>query len=206
MHTVLDNALVDCDITILRDKNSSISEFRSSLDRIALHLCSHVASSLPLVTYTVSTPLQDTTGHKLAGDIILVPILRAGLTLLHSFEVMIPNAKVGYIGLKRNEETLEPDQYYCNIPTLHNSSSVIILDPMLATGGSTCAAISELKKRGATSLSVACVIAAPEGISHVEHSHSDVSITCASLDEKLNDIGYIVPGLGDAGDRAHGTE
>ena len=175
------------------------------MERIAYHLCIAATRALQLSSREVVTPLQITEGFSLAGDVVVVPVLRAGLSLLHAFTHLIPGSKIGYIGLKRNEETLEPFEYYCNIPELSSSSSVIILDPMLATGGSICASVQELKSQGAKHIVVASVIAAPEGIARVESEHPDVAIICATLDESLNDDGYIVPGLGDAGDRAHGT-
>ena len=206
MHKILSHPLLYVELTILRDKGTNHEDFRRALDKIAIHLCLASTSALPLQDKAIETPIQATIGSTLADDVILVPILRAGLTLLHSFTQLIPNARIGYLGLKRDEQSLEPHQYYCNIPPINDQTTVIVLDPMLATGGSMCAALKILKERGAQRLHAACVIAAPEGIKAVESQYADVSLVCAGLDDKLNDIGYIVPGLGDAGDRAHGTD
>lgn len=205
MHSILRHALLDCDLSILRNRDTQSDAFRAALDRIAFHLCVAVSSDLPLRGHEINTPLQATTGYTLAEDVILVPILRSGLTLLHSFTQLLPQAKIGYVGLKRDEETLIPKEYYCNIPTLQEASIVIVLDPMLATGGSMCATLDDLKQRGARHLRAVCVLAAPEGIARVSTEHPDVQLVCAAEDPGLNNIGYIVPGLGDAGDRAHGT-
>ena len=205
MHTILSHPLLHVAMTILRDKGSSSASFREALDRVAYHLCLACTRSLPLSVHDISTPLETTTGYALGGGVVVVPVLRSGLTLLHAFTHCIPEATIGYVGLKRDEETLVPKEYYCNVPPLDDRTTVIVLDPMLATGGSMCAAIDDLKRRGARSIIAAVVLAAPEGIAEVEQMHPDVHVVCAAVDRGLNQHGYIVPGLGDAGDRAHGT-
>ncbi|MFM8568164.1 MAG: uracil phosphoribosyltransferase [Candidatus Kapaibacterium sp.] len=205
MHTVLSHPLLHVAMSVLRDKESPAAAFREALDRVAYHVCLACTTNLPLATRELSTPLDTTTGYALDGGIVVVPVLRSGLTLLHAFTHCIPEATIGYVGLKRDEETLVPKEYYCNLPTLDDRTTFIVLDPMLATGGSMCAAIDDLKRRGARSIIAAVVLAAPEGIAEVEQAHPDVHVVCAAVDRGLNQHGYIVPGLGDAGDRAHGT-
>ena len=153
----------------------------------------------------VKTPLEKTEGSKLKNDIVLVPVLRAGLGMINGFLQLIPDAKVGHIGLQRDEQTLQPVEYYYKTPGNISSSQVILLDPMLATGGSSSEAIRYLKKRGAKKISFACILASPEGVKKLSNDHPDVKIYSAALDRKLNDKGYILPGLGDAGDRTFGT-
>ena len=152
------------------------------------------------------TPICQMTGKELVRPIILVPILRAGLGLVDGFKTIIPTAKVGHIGMARNEATLEPEEYYAKFPSCLDAADVIVVDPMLATGGSASAAIVNIKKRGAKYIKLACLVAAPEGIAVIERDHPDVDLVVAALDEKLNEKGYIVPGLGDAGDRLFGTD
>lgn len=205
MHTILSHPLVSTAMSVLRDKHTTAAAFREALERLAYHLCLACTNELPLRSYELSTPLEQTTGYALQGGVVVVPVLRSGLTLLHAFTQCIPEATIGYVGLKRDETTLVPKEYYCNVPPLDENTTVVILDPMLATGGSMCAAIDDLKKRGATHIIAAAVLAAPEGIAEVEREHPDVRIVCAAMDRALNSHGYIVPGLGDAGDRAHGT-
>ncbi|MBX7154039.1 MAG: uracil phosphoribosyltransferase [Candidatus Kapaibacterium sp.] len=206
MVTILSNSVLACDITTIRNKNTAMPEFRAAMERIGYHLAVSVTQNIPICQHTIQTPLEETAGCELQGDVVIVPILRAALSILHPFTALIPTAKVGYLGLKRNEQTLEPYEYYANIPALTQNSTVIIIDPMLATGGSITAAISHVQKAGATNIQVAAVIAAPEGIACIQNVYPDVSITVAVVDRMLNEHGYIVPGLGDAGDRVHGTE
>lgn len=205
MHTILSHPLLDIAMSTLRDKETTSGSFRDALDRVAYHLCIECTRSLPLASHEISTPLETTSGYALRGGVVVVPVLRSGLTLLHAFTACIPEATIGYVGLKRDEQTLVPKEYYCNVPPIDAETTVIVLDPMLATGGSMCAAIEDLKRRGAKRVIAAVVLAAPEGIAEVEHYHDDVHIVCAAVDRGLNSHGYIVPGLGDAGDRAHGT-
>ncbi len=202
---ILSHSLLECELSILRNRDSSADEFRRSLNRIAYHLCLAVTESLPLSHPPIETPIERTLGAELSVDLVLVPILRSGLTLLHAFSELVPQAKIGYVGLKRDEQSLEAKEYYCNIPALSPSTIVVVLDPMLATGGSMCATLKDLKSRGAHTIRAACVLAAPEGIARVQQEHPDVELVCAAEDKGLNAHGYIVPGLGDAGDRAHGT-
>ncbi len=153
----------------------------------------------------IETPVCHMTGKTLVRPIVLVPILRAGLGLVDGFKTIIPTAKVGHIGMARNEETLLPEEYYAKFPNCLAEADVIVVDPMLATGGSASAALTNIKKRGAKHIKLACLVAAPEGVNVIENNHPDVDLIIAALDEKLNDKGYIVPGLGDAGDRLFGT-
>ncbi len=203
--TIVDNPLVKRDITYLRDKNTKEYQFRLALRRIAYSLAIEISNNFKLNEIKVESPLEVTTGYKLAQQIVLVPVLRAGLSFVNSFVEMIPNARVGHIGLKRDEKTLQPIEYYYKTPSHLNVSKVIILDPMLATGGSASAAVSFLKERGANDIVFAGLIAAPEGVKKLNSDHPDVPIFIASLDRELNEKGYILPGLGDAGDRTFGT-
>ena len=204
--TILNHPLVDHKLTIMRDENTGTKEFRQNLDEIAMLLCYEVTKTLPLKSKLITTPICQMTGKELVRPIVLVPILRAGLGLIDGFKAIIPTAKVGHIGLARNEETLEPEEYYAKFPSCLPNAEVIVVDPMLATGGSASAAIANIKKRGAKYIKLACLVAAPEGVAVIENDHPDVDLIVAALDEKLNEKGYIVPGLGDAGDRLFGTD
>ena len=203
--TVIDNPLIKRDITYLRDEETKEYQFRLALKRIAYILASEVSKNFEVVEVPVKTPLELTTGHKIKKDVILVPILRAGLSLVEAFIEMIPYAKVGHIGLQRDEKTFKPVEYYYKAPKNMGASTVVILDPMLATGGSASVAAEFLKKRGAKEIIMANLIAAPEGVKRMEHDHPDIKIYTAQLDRELNETAYIVPGLGDAGDRTFGT-
>lgn len=203
--TVVSNNLVVRDLTYLRDKDTPQRDFRNALDRIAYSLCIALSPKIKMREVEVETPLEITKGKKIATQIVLVPILRAGLSMANAFLQLLPQAKMGHIGLKRNEETLEPIEYYYKTPKNLEHSLVIILDPMLATGGSVSAAINILKDSGANNIILASIIAAPEGVKRLLNDHPDVAIYTASLDKGLNEKGYIVPGLGDAGDRVFGT-
>ena len=204
--TILNHPLVDHKLTIMRDVNTGTKEFRQNLDEIAMLLCYEVTKTLPLKSKLITTPICPMTGKELVRPIVLVPILRAGLGLIDGFKAIIPTAKVGHIGMARNEETLEPEEYYAKFPSCLPEAEVIVVDPMLATGGSASAAITNIKKRGAKYIKLACLVAAPEGVAVIENDHPDVDLIVAALDEKLNEKGYIVPGLGDAGDRLFGTD
>ena len=204
--TILNHALINHKLTIMRDKNTNTIVFKENLDEIAMLMVYEVTKDLPLVEYPIETPICKTVGKKLAKQIILVPILRAGIGLVDGFRRIIPSAKVGHIGMARNEETLMPEEYYAKFPSGLEDSIVIIVDPMLATGGSASAAITNIKARGAKDIRLVCLVGAPEGVKVIEENHPDVELVLASLDEKLNDRGYIVPGLGDAGDRLFGTD
>ncbi|WP_300080578.1 uracil phosphoribosyltransferase [uncultured Thomasclavelia sp.] len=204
--TVLDHALISHKLSIMRDKNTNTIVFKENLDEIAMLMAYEVTKDLPLVEYPIETPICKTVGKKLAKQIILVPILRAGIGLVDGFRRIIPSAKVGHIGLQRDEETLQPIEYYAKFPKGIEDAIVIVVDPMLATGGSASATITSLKKRGAKNIHLVCLLAAPEGVAVIEKEHPDVNLTLAALDDKLNSKGYIVPGLGDAGDRLFGTD
>ena len=204
--TVLDHALISHKLSIMRDKNTNTIVFKENLDEIAMLMAYEVTKDLPLVEYPIETPICKTVGKKLAKQIFLVPILRAGIGLVDGFRRIIPSAKVGHIGLQRDEETLQPIEYYAKFPKGIEDAIVIVVDPMLATGGSASATITSLKKRGAKNIHLVCLLAAPEGVAVIEKEHPDVNLTLAALDDKLNSKGYIVPGLGDAGDRLFGTD
>ncbi|MCR4418387.1 MAG: uracil phosphoribosyltransferase [Ignavibacteria bacterium] len=203
--TIVDHPLAKRDLTILRDKNTTPLEFRNAIKRISSVLVTAVTKNFELKEIKVQTPLEKTVGYKLNHEVVIVPILRAGLTLVDPFLEMIPDASVGHIGLYRDEETLKPVDYYLKLPKNIRRAKVLIIDPMLATGGSASAAISFLKERGAKDITLVCLVAAPEGVNKVSTEHKDVKIFAVSLDRTLNDRGYILPGLGDAGDRTFGT-
>lgn len=203
--TVVEHPLIKHKLSKMRDINSTSRDFREWLDEIAMLMTYEVTRDLELDEMPVQTPICETTGYKLHNNIVVVPILRAGLGLLSGVLRMIPNAHVGHIGLYRDEKTLEPHEYYCKIPPDKDPITVVV-DPMLATGGSAEAAITMLKKRGLNNIRFMCLVAAPEGVEVLNKAHPDVKVYTAALDEKLNEHGYIVPGLGDAGDRIFGTK
>ncbi len=204
---ILEHPLLKHKLSILRDKNTGTKEFREVAGEIASILCYEATRDAKLNEVEVETPIQKTNVKKLdENQYAFVPILRAGLSMVDGVLSMIPNAKIGHIGLYRNEETLEPVPYYFKVPKDIEHREVILLDPMLATGGSAIDAISQIKKAGVTKIKFLSIIAAPEGIAKVEEVHPDVQIYTASLDSHLNENGYIVPGLGDAGDRIFGTK
>ena len=203
---VVNHPLIKRDLTFLRDRNTPSSSFRTILKRLTTLMAFEVTKDLDLLPKEVETPLETTQGHTLKDEIVIVPILRAGLGMLDAFLELFPEARVGHIGLYRDEETLKPVDYYFKFPKNLDKSIVIILDPMLATGGSICAAVSYLKERGANKIKVVSLIAAPEGINKLTNEHPDVQIYIAVLDRQLNSKGFILPGLGDAGDRIFGTE
>ena len=204
---VMDHPLIQHKLTIMRDKNTGSKEFRELLNEISMLMAYESTRDLPLAEVEVETPIQACKAKVLAGKKLgVVPILRAGLGMLDGVLEIIPAARVGHIGLYRDPETLEPVEYYCKLPTDVKERDLIVLDPMLATGGSASAAISFIKNRGCRSIRMMNLIAAPEGIERVQKDHPDVDIYVACVDEKLNDHGYIIPGLGDAGDRLFGTK
>jgi len=202
---VLENSLIKRDLTYLRDERTKQYQFRLALRRIAFILAAEIGKNLELDELEVKTPLEITKGYSMKQQIVFIPVLRAGLSMVNSFIEMMPKAKVGHIGMERNEETLKPRAYYYKTPKNLDKSKVIVLDPMLATGGSASAAFSFLKEHGANNCVLASLIAAPEGVRKMEHDHPDVPIFTAVLDRELNENGYILPGLGDAGDRTFGT-
>lgn len=204
--TILNHPLINHKLTIMRNKDTGTKEFRQNLDEIAMLMAYEVTKDLTTKDLEVVTPICSTIGKELARPIVLVPILRAGLGLVDGFKTIIPTAKVGHIGMARNEQTLQPEEYYAKFPSCLDRADVIVVDPMLATGGSASSTIHNIKKRGAKYIKFACLVAAPEGIEVIEREHPDVDLIVAALDEKLNEKGYIVPGLGDAGDRLFGTD
>ncbi len=204
---VMDHPLVAHKLTILRDKNTSVKDFRELVSEIGMLITYEATRDLPLADREVETPICRTTAPTLKGKkFAVVPILRAGLGLVDGVLRMVPSARVGHIGLYRNEETLEPVKYFCKLPKDVAERDVLIVDPMLATGGSADAAIGFIKEYGCTNIKLMVLLAAPEGIERIQKNHPDVDIYCGAVDEKLNENGYIVPGLGDAGDRIFGTK
>ena len=204
---IFDHPLIQHKLAILRDERTGVKEFREIVSEIATLMCYEATRDLPTEEVTIKTPVATGTFRTLAGKkLAIVPVLRAGLGMVDGILTLIPSAKVGHIGLYRDPDTLEPVEYYCKMPTDIAERDVIILDPMLATGGSASAAIQFIKNYEVKHIKLMNIIAAPEGIERVHHDHPDVDIYCAALDEKLNDHGYIVPGLGDAGDRIFGTK
>lgn len=206
MLKVLQHPLITHKLTQLRRKETCTKDFRHLLNEIAGLMAYEITGDLPLKATTVETPLAPCNTHELEREIVLVPVLRAGLGMVDGILRMVPTAKVGHMGLYRDEETLEPVTYYAKFPENLKESIVLVLDPMLATGGSASAALSELKKSGARTLKLVCIVGVKEGISRIEKDHPDVEIVLAAQDEGLNDKGYILPGLGDAGDRLYGTK
>ncbi len=204
---IMDHPLVAHKLTILRDKNTSVKDFRELVSEIGMLITYEATRDLPLTTKTVETPICTAQEPTLAGKkVAVVPILRAGLGLVDGVLRMIPSARVGHIGMYRDEETLEPHVYFCKMPKDIAEREVMIVDPMLATGGSADAAITEMKRLGCTNIKLLVLVAVPEGLSRIEKNHPDVEIYAGAVDEKLNEHGYIVPGLGDAGDRIFGTK
>lgn len=205
--TVVKHPLVQHKLTLMRDKTTPTAVFRQLLREIAHLLAYEITRELSMTTRRIETPLQAMDAPVLAGrKLALVSILRAGNGLLDGMLDLIPSARVGFIGLYRDEETLKPVQYYCKLPGELDDRLVIAVDPMLATGNSSAAAVDLIKQRGATNIRFLCLLAAPEGVQRMREAHPDVPVVTAALDERLNDKGYIVPGLGDAGDRMFGTK
>ena len=204
---ILDHPLLQHKLSILRDEKTGVKDFRQVVSEIATLMCYEATRDLPMEEVEIKTPITTGKFKTIAGKkLAIVPVLRAGLGMVDGILTLIPSAKVGHIGLYRDPDTLEPVEYYCKMPTDIADREVIILDPMLATGGSASAAIQFIKNYEVKHIKLMNIIAAPEGIQRVHHDHPDVDIYCAALDEKLNDHGYIVPGLGDAGDRIFGTK
>ena len=204
---VLDHPLIQHKLSIIRDKNCGTREFRQCVNEIAELMVYEVSRDMPLEDVEVETPITKATTTRLAGKkVVVVPILRAGIGMVDGILELIPAAKVGHIGMYRDEETLQPHEYFVKMPDDLENREMIIVDPMLATGGSAIMAVDALKKRGAKSIKFVCLVAAPEGVKAFREAHTDVDIYSASLDEYLNEDWYIVPGLGDAGDRLFGTK
>jgi uracil phosphoribosyltransferase len=203
----MNHPLIQHKLSLIRDKNTGSKEFRELVKEVSMLLAYEVTRDLSLEDVEIETPICKSMQKMLSGRKLgIIPILRAGLGMVDGFLNLLPAAKVGHIGLYRDPETLEPVEYYCKLPTDINERDLIVVDPMLATGGSASAAITFLKDRGATSIKLVCLIGCPEGIAAVQKAHPDVNIYIAAIDEKLNDHAYIVPGLGDAGDRLFGTK
>ncbi len=204
---VMTHPLIQHKVTLIRSVETGTKDFRQLLEEIALLMGYEITRDLPLEDVKVQTPLVEAVGKQIAGKKVgIVPILRAGLGMVNGLLELMPMAKVGHVGMYRDPETLKPVEYYCKLPSDLSERRIIVTDPMLATGGSAAAAISLLKEKGAKEIQLMCLVAAPEGVEVVNKAHPDVRIYVAALDEKLNDHGYILPGLGDAGDRIFGTK
>jgi uracil phosphoribosyltransferase len=206
MLKVLEHPLITHKLAWMRRKETGTKDFRQNLNEIAGLMAYEITRDLPLKNIEIETPIEKTVTQELAKDIVLVPVLRAGLGMVDGITNLIPTAKVGHIGMYRNHETLEPTEYYAKFPKNLEEAVVMVLDPMLATGGSASASIQALKSYGAKTIKLICIVGVPEGIECISKDHPDVDIFLAAKDEKLNEKGYIVPGLGDAGDRLFGTK
>ena len=204
---VIDHPMVQHKLTIMRDKETGSKDFRQLLEEISLLMGYEITRDIPLEDKEIETPICKMTAKKVSGrKLAIVPILRAGMGMVEGLHTLVPVAKVGHIGLYRNEQTHEPVVYYCKLPEDIQDRLVIVTDPMLATGGSSCDALAMLKERGCNNIRLMCLVAAPEGIARVQKEHPDVDIYVAAIDDHLNADAYIVPGLGDAGDRIFGTK
>lgn len=205
MLKLINHPLITHKLSLIRRKETGTRDFRQNLSEIAGLMAYEITRDLPLREVVIDTPLSSCVTSELSREIILVPVLRAGLGMVDGITSLITTAKVGHIGLVRDHETLEPKEYYAKFPSDISDAVIMVLDPMLATGGSASAAIGAVKKRGAITIRLVCIVGAPEGVARVEKEHPDVDIYLAALDSHLNEKGYIVPGLGDAGDRLFGT-
>lgn len=204
---IFDHPLIQHKVSLLRDKNTSSKEFRELVSEISVLMGYEVTRDIPLMEVEVETPVGVAKTKVISGKkLAVVPILRAGLGMADGFLKLVPMARVGHIGIYRDHETLEPIEYYCKLPSDISERDVVLVDPMLATGGSASGAVNFIKKRNVKNIKFMCLIASVEGIRRLHNDHPDVGIYCAAVDEQLNDIGYIVPGLGDAGDRLFGTK
>ena len=205
MLTVVDHPLLRRALTTLRDRETPYGRFRQTLSDVSSILAYEALRSLPVEETTVQTPLEETVGYRLARAVVVIPVLRAGLGLVDGFVRFVPEARVGHLGMYRDEQTHRPVDYYSNVPTQVREARVFVVDPMLATGGSASGAVNHLKSRGATDLTFVCLVAAPEGVARLAEFHPDVPIVTAALDRELDENAFIRPGLGDAGDRIFGT-
>ena len=204
---IMTHPLIQHKISMLRDQNTGTNEFRKLIEEIATLMGYEALRDLPLEDVEITTPIETCMTPMISGKkLAIVPILRAGIGMTDGILNLVPTTKIGHIGLYRNEETLEPVEYYCKLPADVQERTVLLTDPMLATGGSADMAIDALKKRGVTKIIFLCILAAPDGVKRLQENHPDVDIYAAAYDEKLNEHGYIVPGLGDAGDRIFGTK
>ena len=205
--TVLDHPLIKHKVTYIKDKNTGSKQFREVVEEVSTLMAYEVTRHLPLEDIEIETPLVKTTSQVIAGKKIgIVPILRAGLGMVDGMLNLMPSAKVGHVGLYRDPETLKPVEYYCKLPNDLEERELIVVDPMLATGGSASAAITAIKNKGAKNIKLVSIVGCPEGVEYIHKEHPDVHIYLACMDEKLNEDGYILPGLGDAGDRIFGTK
>lgn len=203
---VLDHPLIEHKMSIIRNKNTGTKEFRENVSEIGMLITYEISRDLELVEKEVETPIQVTTAYVLKKPVVIVPILRAGLGMVEGIHNIIPTARIGHVGVYRDEQTLEPHEYFAKFPVDINESAVLIVDPMLATGGSASAAITMVKRRGVTDIKFVGLVGCPEGVARLQKDHPDVDIFLAAMDERLNEKGYIVPGLGDCGDRLFGTK
>ena len=206
MLKLLDHPLITHKLTHMRKKETGTKDFRENLDEIAELMAYEVCRDLPVAPVEIETPVAPCTGYELSKEVVIVPILRAGIGLLDGIRRLVPTAKVGFIGMYRDEETLIPHEYFAKFPKNLEDAIVMVVDPMLATGGSAVDAISAVKSRGAKQIKLVCLVGAPEGVKAVTEAHPDVDVYLTALDDHLNEHGYIVPGLGDAGDRIFGTK
>ena len=206
MLEVLNHPLITHKLTQMRKTKTGTKDFRENLDEIAELMAYEVCRDLPIQPVEIETPVAPCVGYELSKEVIIVPILRAGIGLLDGIRRLVPTAKVGFIGLYRDEETLEPHEYFAKFPKGLDDAVVMVVDPMLATGGSAVAALDAIKARGAKNIKLVCLVGVPEGVNAVQTAHPDVDIYLAAMDDHLNERGYIVPGLGDAGDRIFGTK
>ena len=205
--TVFDHPLIQHKTTILRQTSTTNKEFRELVEEITMLMCYEALRDLPLEDVEIETPIQTTTKKMIKGKkMAVVPILRAGLGMVNGMLNLVPSAKVGHIGMYRDEETMQPQEYYCKLPPDIENRLIVVVDPMLATGGSASDALTMLKRKGCKHIRLMCLVAAPEGVAKVQENHPDVDIYSAALDDHLNEHAYIVPGLGDAGDRIFGTK
>ena len=206
MLILLKHPLITHKLTQLRRKETGTKDFRENLEEIAGLMAYEISRDLPVKEVIIETPVSTCTTMEMASDVVLIPVLRAGLGMVDGITNLIPNAKVGHIGMYRDHETLKPITYFSKFPANLSEAVVMVLDPMLATGGSASAAIQVIKDNGAKTIKLVCIVGAPQGVERIEKDHPDVQIYLAGLDEKLNENGYIIPGLGDAGDRLFGTK
>jgi uracil phosphoribosyltransferase len=203
---VVDGPLSRHKLAVLRDERSTTADFRQAMKELALIMVAEATRNMPTSQARIRTPLTETEVEEISYPVCLVPVLRAGLGMLDGALALLPTATVGFMGLQRDEETAQPVEYYVNLPSNLDEYLVLVLDPMLATGHSSCAAIAAVKEAGAQSVTLVCIVAAPPGVEEVHRQHPDVHIVCAAVDRGLNERGFIVPGLGDAGDRLYGTK
>ncbi len=206
MLTVVTHPLIQHKLSLIRKKETGTKDFRENINEIASLMAYEITRDVPVRKVRIETPLVECSSYELSRDIVLVPVLRAGLGMVDGISNLIPTAKIGHVGMYRNHETLEPEQYYAKFPGNIGDAVVLVLDPMLATGGSASAAITTLKSKGASIIKLVCIVGAPEGVDRIKKDHPEVEIYLAALDDGLNNLGYIMPGLGDAGDRLFGTK